>query len=161
RDLHDGAQQRLVSLAMNLGMALEAAPPEARGTLQYAHTETLGVIAELRQLVRGLHPAVLADRGLEAALSGVVARAPLPVRLAVDVPARCEPSIEAIAYFMVAESLTNIAKHARASRAEVTVQRAGGVLRVVVTDDGRGGAVPPSAGPAGQSSDGPAGDGPA
>jgi len=94
----------------------------------------------VRDFVRGLHPAVLNDRGLDAALSGVVARMPLPVRLRVDVAERCSPSIEAIAYFTVSEALANVVKHARATRAEVTVTRAGGRLSIVVSDDGHGGA---------------------
>jgi signal transduction histidine kinase len=145
RDLHDGAQQQLVALAMNLGMARAAlgdVPPAARQAIEQAHEDAIEALAGLRELVRGLHPAVLNDRGLDAALSGVVARAPLPVRLQVDVAPRCAPSIEAIAYFMVSEALTNIARHARARQAEITVRRDGGRLRVVVTDDGCGGASP-------------------
>jgi signal transduction histidine kinase len=143
RDLHDGAQQRLVSLAMRLGMAratLTEADEPARQAIAEAHDEAVQALAELREFVRGLHPAVLNDRGLDAALSGIVARAPLPVRLRVDVTPRCSPSIEAIAYFVVSETLTNVARHAAASRAEVTVERRGERLRIVVTDDGRGGA---------------------
>ena len=146
RDLHDGAQQRLMSLAMNLGMARTAlgddVPPAARKAIEDAHDEAVEALAGLRELVRGLHPAVLNDRGLDAALSGVVARAALPVRLQVDVAPRCAPSIEAIAYFMVSEALTNIARHARASQAEIIVTRDRDRLRVVVTDDGCGGASP-------------------
>jgi signal transduction histidine kinase len=141
RDLHDGAQQRLVSLALNLGMAranLADAPGPARDAIEAAHEEATQALAELREFVRGLHPAVLNDRGLDAALSGIVARAPLPVRLHVDAASRCAPSIEAIAYFVVSEALTNVAKHAHAGRAEVTVRRTGDRLRVVVADDGRG-----------------------
>ncbi|GAA4975128.1 sensor domain-containing protein [Actinoplanes utahensis] len=143
RDLHDGAQQRLVSLAMNLGMAragLAGTPGPAMRAIEDAHDEAVQALAELREFVRGLHPAVLDDRGLDAALSGVAARAPLPVRLLVDVPARCSPVIEAIAYFVVSEALTNVSRHAGATHAEVTVVRAADRLRVVVTDDGRGGA---------------------
>jgi signal transduction histidine kinase len=146
RDLHDGVQQRLVSLAMNLGMARAAfgtddgVPTEIREVIAAAHDEATVALAELRDFVRGLHPAVLNDRGLDAALSGVVARVPLPVRLRVDVPQRCSPSIEAIAYFTVSEALTNVVKHAKASRAEITVTRTGDQLSIVVTDDGRGGA---------------------
>jgi signal transduction histidine kinase len=143
RDLHDGTQRRLVSLAMHLGMArasLADAPDEVRQVIEQAHDEATEALAELRQLVRGLHPAVLDDRGLDAALSGIAANAPLPVRLRVDVATRCSPSIEAVAYFVVSEALTNVAKHADAGSAEVTVERAGDRLRVVVSDDGRGGA---------------------
>ena len=126
---------------MNLGMAranLADAPGPARDAIAAAHDEATQALAELREFVRGLHPAVLNDRGLDAALSGIVARAPLPVRLRVDVAARCAPSIEAIAYFVVSEALTNVSRHARASRAEVTVRRTGDRLRLVVADDGRG-----------------------
>jgi signal transduction histidine kinase len=143
RDLHDGAQQRLMSLAMNLGMARAALadePGPARDVIEAAHEEALLALTELREFVRGLHPAVLDDRGLDAALSGIAARAPLPVRLRVDVGERCSPSIEAVAYFVVAEALTNVAKHAHAGRATVTAERRGDRLRLAVTDDGRGGA---------------------
>lgn len=157
RDLHDGAQQRLVSLALNLGIAkatLKDLPPEARAVIEAAHREAKDAIEELGNLVRGLHPAVLDELGLDAALSGLAARSPLPVRLRVDLPPR-EPSaagtglrpaasaVEAVAYFVVSEALTNVAKHAReATRADVTVTRLGGILRVVVADDGVGGADP-------------------
>src|SRR5947209_4168902 len=137
RDLHDGVQQRLVSLAINLGMArskLDGLPPEAVAVIGAAHEEAKAAMAELRDLVRGLHPAVLDDRGLDAALSGVAARAPFPVRLSVEVPRRCSPTIEAIAYFVVSEALTNVAKHAQASHAEVTVERTREVLRILVSD---------------------------
>ncbi|MFD0169015.1 sensor histidine kinase [Streptomyces decoyicus] len=150
RDLHDGAQQRLVSLALNLGLAkatLTDLPPEAQQVIDAAHREAKDAIEELNNLVRGLHPAVLDELGLDAALSGLAARAPLPVRLRVDLPAdlpqRTAPAVEAVAYFVVSEALTNIAKHAReATRAEVTVTRLGEILRVVIADDGMGGADP-------------------
>jgi signal transduction histidine kinase len=145
RDLHDGAQQRLVSLAMNLGIAkatLTGLPDDARAVISDAHEEAKAALAEMRHLVRGLHPAVLEDRGLDAAISGIAARMPLPVRLRVDVPERASPTVEAVAYFVVSEGLTNITKHACASQAEVSVQRAGETLQVVVTDDGAGGADP-------------------
>jgi signal transduction histidine kinase len=145
RDLHDGAQRRLVSLAMQLGMAragLANAPEPVRQVIEQAHDEATEALAELRQLVRGLHPAVLDDRGLDAALSGIAATAPLPVRLRVDVPGRCAPGVEAVAYFVVSEALTNVAKHAGASQAQVAVERVGDRLHVVVSDDGRGGASP-------------------
>lgn len=143
RDLHDGTQQRLVSLALNLGMArneLEDMPEPARQAIAKAHDEAKQALAELRDFIRGLHPAVLDDRGLDAALSGLAARVPLPVRLRVDVPERCSPTVEAVAYFVVSESLTNVAKHARASQAEVTAVRTGERLLVRVADDGVGGA---------------------
>jgi signal transduction histidine kinase len=145
RDLHDGTQQRLVSLAMNLGMARAQAMTtyEARQAIAEAHEEAKSALAELRDLIRGLHPAVLEDRGLDAALSGVVARMPIPVRLTVDLQnRRPQPVIEAVAYFVVSEGLANIAKHAQASQAEVIVQRAGDRLHVIITDDGVGGADP-------------------
>ena len=143
RDLHDGAQQRLVSLAMHLGMArasLTDASEPARRAIADAHDEALQALAELREFVRGLHPAVLNDRGLDPALSGIAARAPLPVRLRVEVPTRCSPSIEAVAYFVVSEALTNVAKHAHASGCEVSVRRTDDILLIVVADDGVGGA---------------------
>jgi signal transduction histidine kinase len=143
RDLHDGAQQRLVSLAMNLGLAraeLDQRPEAAREAVVQAHDEAKEAIAELRDFVRGLQPAVLDDRGLEGALSGLTARTPAPVRLRVDIAERCSPTVEAIAYFVVSECLTNVTRHARASRVEVTLIRHNGHLRITVTDDGRGGA---------------------
>jgi signal transduction histidine kinase len=144
RDLHDGTQQRLVALAMRLGMA-RAEPADATQAHQViaeAHEDAKAALAELRNLVRGLHPAVLADRGLDAALSGVTARMAIPVRLTVDLPRRPSPVVEAVAYFVVSESLTNITKHAQASQAEVVVQRAGDRLHIIVSDDGAGGADP-------------------
>jgi signal transduction histidine kinase len=144
RDLHDGTQQRLVSLAMNLGMARAQATTaeEAQRAIADAHEEAKAALVELRDLVRGLHPAVLEDRGLDAALSGVAARVPIPVRLTVDIPRRPAAAIEAVAYFVVSEGLTNITKHAQASQAEVVVQRAGNRLHIIITDDGVGGADP-------------------
>ena len=144
RDLHDGTQQRLVSLAMNLGMARAhaATAEEAQDAIADAHEEAKAAVVELRNLIRGLHPPVLEDRGLDAALSGVVARMPIPVRLTVDVPRRPPPTVEAVAYFVVSEGLTNITKHAQASQAEVFVQRSGNRLHVIISDDGVGGADP-------------------
>jgi signal transduction histidine kinase len=147
RDLHDGAQQRLVALAMNLGRAkarYDQDPEAARALIDEAHADAKQALAELRDLARGLHPAVLADRGLDAALSGLAARSPVPVTVEVDPSggsaARPSPVVEAIAYFVVAEALTNVAKHSRATRAAVVVRRLDGLLRIVVTDDGVGGA---------------------
>jgi signal transduction histidine kinase len=147
RDLHDGAQQRLVSLAMQLGRAkarFDDEPDKARALLDEAHGEAKLALAELRDLARGLHPAVLTDRGLDAALSGLAARAPFPVAVEVDPAARDAPVpvVDAIAYFVVAEALTNVAKHASATKAAVVVRRLDGVLRVMVSDDGIGGADP-------------------
>jgi signal transduction histidine kinase len=145
RDLHDGAQQRLVSLAMTLGRAknrLKNRDPAVRSLIDEAHSEALQAIAEIRDLTRGLHPPVLTDRGLDAALSAVAARSPVPVRLNVDVEPRPSLTVESIAYFVVTEALTNVAKHAAAARAEVRIVRVGDVLRVEVRDDGQGGADP-------------------
>jgi signal transduction histidine kinase len=143
RDLHDGAQQRLVSLAMNLGLTRErfaSAPEPVRQAIAEAHDEAVLALTELREFIRGLHPAVLNDRGLNAALSGLAARAPLPVALHVDLARPASPSVEAVAYFIVSEALTNVVKHAQATRAEVTATRRGDLLRITVTDDGCGGA---------------------
>ncbi len=143
RDLHDGAQQRLVALAMNLGMAkdkFDKDPSAARALLDAAHADAKQAMVELRNLARGIHPAVLSDRGLDAALSSLAGRAPVPVSVEVRVPERPPAAIETTAYFVVAEALTNIAKHSSASRAAVTVARQNGHLRVEVTDDGIGGA---------------------
>jgi signal transduction histidine kinase len=132
RDLHDGAQQRLVSLAMTLGRArsrLGDSEPAVKGLIEEAHAEAMQAIAELRDLTRGLHPPVLTDRGLDAAVSAVAARAPVPVRVDVQVDPRPSLTIEAIAYFVVTEALTNVAKHAQAARAEVRIRRIGDVLR--------------------------------
>jgi signal transduction histidine kinase len=144
RDLHDGTQQRLVSLAMNLGMARAQAgnAEQANQAIAEAHEEAKAALAELRDLIRGLHPAVLEDRGLDAALSGIIARTPIPCRLTVDLPRRPAPVIEAVAYFVVSEGLSNIVKHAQATEAAVFVQRSGDRLHVIVTDDGVGGADP-------------------
>ncbi|WP_084558189.1 sensor histidine kinase [Hamadaea tsunoensis] len=149
RDLHDGAQQRLVSLAMNLGLAratLTEADPQAREALAAAHDEAKLALSELRDLVRGLHPAVLDDRGLDAALSGIAARSPVPVELTVELPAdaadRPSRTIEAVAYFVVAEALSNVAKHAGATAVTVDVRHRGDRLRLWISDNGRGGADP-------------------
>jgi signal transduction histidine kinase len=145
RDLHDGAQQRLVSLAMNLGIArarFTDVPEPVRRAIADAHEEAMLALSEVREFIRGLHPAVLNDRGLDAALSGLAARAPLPVRLRVEMTEPASPSVEAVAYFIVSEALANVAKHAQASQAEVTVTRAGNLLKIAIADDGGGGASP-------------------
>jgi signal transduction histidine kinase len=144
RDLHDGTQQRLVALAMNLGMARAqvTTAEQAQQAIAEAHEDAKAALFELRNLIRGLHPAVLEDRGLDAALSGVIARMPIPVRLSTDLARRPPPVIEAVAYFVVSEALTNVAKHAQASQAEVFVQQAADRLHIIVSDDGVGGADP-------------------
>jgi signal transduction histidine kinase len=155
RDLHDGAQQRLVAVAMELGRAKAKFADDvdaAAALVDQAHIEAKAALAELRDLVRGVHPPVLTDRGLDAALSGLAARCPVPVSLQVTVPFRPRPAVEAVAYFTVAEALTNIAKHARASQASVVVE--GGTqpsapLHILVSDDGVGGADQAGAGLAG------------
>jgi signal transduction histidine kinase len=154
RDLHDGAQQRLVALAMELGRAKAKFADDvdaARDLVDQAHAEAKEALTELRNLVRGVHPPVLTDRGLDAALSGLAALCPVPVDVHVDVPVRPKSSVEAVAYFMVAEALTNVAKHSRASHAKVVVEGRGypGTLTVMVSDDGIGGADPRSPGLAG------------
>jgi signal transduction histidine kinase len=143
RDLHDGAQARLVSLAMELGRARTKFPDDpnaAKALVEQAHEEAKAALAELRSLVRGVHPPVLSDRGLDAALSGLAALCPVPVTVEVALAERPPPAVEAIAYFVVAEALTNVAKHSQASRASVTASSKGGVLWVAVRDNGRGGA---------------------
>jgi signal transduction histidine kinase len=143
RDLHDGAQQRLVALAANLGAArerLEQEPEQGREMVAVAHEEAKAALAEIRDLVRGIHPVILEDRGLDAALSAVVARSQVPVSLDVQMAKRPPPAVESTAYFVVNEALTNIARHARATRAHVSIARAGDRLVVEVRDDGIGGA---------------------
>jgi signal transduction histidine kinase len=143
RDLHDGAQQRLVALAVDLGTArdkLESDPEEGRRMVAAAHDEAKAALAEIRDLVRGIHPVILEDRGLDAALSAVVARSPVPVSLRVEVTERPPPVVESAAYFVVTEALTNVARHAHATKAAVAIARAGDRLVVEVRDDGVGGA---------------------
>ena len=145
RDLHDGAQQRLVALAMGLGTArerLESDPEGGRRLVADAHEEAKAALKEIRDLVRGIHPVILEDRGLDAALSAVVARSPVPVSLDVQVDRRLPATVESAAYFVVAEALTNVARHAHATRAAVAIARASDRLVVEVRDDGVGGADP-------------------
>ncbi|MFI6298688.1 sensor histidine kinase [Nonomuraea sp. NPDC050790] len=144
RDLHDGAQLMLLSVAMDLGRArtkLDDDPEQARELIAQAHTGTRAAIAELRDLARGIHPAILTDRGLDAALSALAARAPISVDAAVDVGERPPAAVESIAYYIVAESLANMAKHAAATEASVRVVRAGQMVTVEIWDNGIGGAV--------------------
>jgi signal transduction histidine kinase len=151
RDLHDGAQQRLVALAMELGRAKAKFgddPEGAKDLLDRAHLEAKAALTELRNLVRGVHPPILTERGLDPALSGLAALCPIPVDVHVDVPVRPKPAVEAVAYFMVAEALPHAAKHSRASHVNVVVEGHGfpGTLSVLVSDDGIGGADPRGAG---------------
>lgn len=144
RDLHDGVQPRLVAVGMTLGMAkqkIHSDPERAAALIDEAHTSTKAAITELRHLARGFHPAVLEDRGLDAALSALAASSPVPVELDVRVTRRCAPPTEAAMYFAIAESLTNAGKHAHATHARVTVmERPGGMLWGRIEDDGAGGA---------------------
>jgi signal transduction histidine kinase len=143
RDLHDGAQARLVALGMSLGMAeqkLESDPDAARHLLAEARAGAHEALKELRDLARGIHPPVLADRGLGAALTALAARSPLPVEVSVDVPERPAAAVETAAYFVAAEALANATKHAQATRIRLRVTKSAGSLSVEVADDGRGGA---------------------
>ncbi|WP_405843061.1 sensor histidine kinase [Streptomyces sp. NBC_01518] len=143
RDLHDGAQARLVALAMDLGLAKEKLtedPEAAARMVGEAHGEVKTALQELRDLARGIHPAVLTDRGLDAALSSVASRCTVPVQVDVDLPARPAAAIEGIAYFTVSELLQNISKHARATWAAVDVWRVENRLMLQVVDNGVGGA---------------------
>jgi signal transduction histidine kinase len=143
RDLHDGAQQRLVALAMDLGMAKEkfySDPQAAQALVESSHQEAKRALADLRDLVRGIYPAVLADRGLDAAISSVAGRSPIPVSVDLRLASRLPEPIEAAAYFVITEALANVAKHSGATEAHVTVRHAGNCLTVDVTDNGVGGA---------------------
>ena len=145
RDLHDGAQQRLVALAAGLGAAkekLDVDPETGRQMIADAHEEAKAALKEIRDLVRGIHPVILEDRGLDAALSAVVARSPVPVTLDVNIAKRPPAAVESAAYFVITEALTNVAKHAHATRAYVSVARAGDRLVVEIRDNGQGGADP-------------------
>jgi signal transduction histidine kinase len=144
RDLHDGAQQRLVSLALSLRILRQKVEddPEALDELETARTELEHALEELRELARGIHPSILSDRGLPAALDGLAHRAPIPVELESTPEERLPERVESAAYFVVAEALTNVAKYARATHASVNVFRNDGHVRVEVADDGVGGADP-------------------
>ncbi len=142
RNLHDGAQQRLVALSLELKL-LEmrfANDPEAREAIDSVRNELTESLQELRELARGIHPAVVTGHGLAAALESVAARSPVPVRLDVSLEERVPEAVEVAAYYLIAESLTNVAKYAEASAASVVVSRVDGELVVEVVDDGVGGA---------------------
>ncbi|MCK8680273.1 sensor histidine kinase [Streptomyces lichenis] len=154
RDLHDGAQARLVALAMDLGLAKEKLtedPQAAARMVDEAHGEVKIALQELRDLARGIHPAVLTDRGLDAALSAIATRCTVPVTVDVDLPQRPAPAIEGIAYFTVSELLQNISKHAHAHTATIDVWQVENRLMLQVADDGRGGARLDGAGGTGRS----------
>lgn len=143
RDLHDGAQPRLVSVAMTLGMAkakLDSDPAAARALIERAHDDAKLAITDLRQLARGIHPAVLTDRGLDAALSALASRNVVPTRIEVSVPNRPKPEVEAVVYFAIAEALTNVSKHSGATTCRVAVVCVDDVLTALVIDNGKGGA---------------------
>jgi signal transduction histidine kinase len=146
RDLHDGVQAQLVTLAMDLGMArqkLEAegdANPAVMALVERAHDDSKKAVSDLRNLVRGIHPAVLTDRGLDAAVSALAARSTIPVEVTIALPSRPPATIESAAYFVIAEALTNAAKHSGASMIRVDGRVVGEVLRIEVSDDGVGGA---------------------
>ncbi|MEU5339591.1 MULTISPECIES: sensor domain-containing protein [unclassified Streptomyces] len=143
RSLHDGTQNRLVTVTVLLGAARRMVARDPAGAdelLERAQSAAEQALSELRSVARGILPPVLADRGLEGALTGLAASCPVPCRIDVEAPERCAASVEASAYFVVAETLTNIAKHSGATSATVTVRSRGGRLRLDITDDGRGGA---------------------
>jgi signal transduction histidine kinase len=143
RDLHDGAQQRMVSLAMTLGLAqqkLATNPEQGARLVAEAHEEAKRALQDLRDLARGLHPAILTDHGLEAALPALAARCPIPTRVDVTVSPRPLPAVESAAYFVVAEALTNVARHSQATHVQITARRTGDHLTIEVQDDGAGGA---------------------
>ena len=143
RDLHDGAQQRLVAVAMSLGRAkskFDNDPNAVRELIDEAHADAKLAVSELRDLARGIYPAVLGDRGLDAALSAQAAKSPIPVDVRVDVDPRPPAAVETTAYFIVGETLTNIAKHSGASEATVKLWRTDTHVVVEITDNGHGGA---------------------
>jgi signal transduction histidine kinase len=152
RDLHDGAQARMIAVGMHLGMAekLVANDPEAAAeTLRQARETTLSALADMRALIKGIHPPALADHGLAGGIEALAYAAPVAVSVAGDLPGHPPAAVESAIYFAVAECLTNVAKHAHATRAWVRLEHEQGVLRVVVGDDGRGGADPNGTGIAG------------
>jgi signal transduction histidine kinase len=143
RNLHDGAQQRLVALALELKIVqarLEEDPRAAAALLAAAREELTLAIEELRDLARGLHPPILAERGLRVALEALAKRAPMPVRIEAPLARRLPDEIETTLYYLVAEALTNAAKHSGATAATVRLSVAGGRVRVRISDDGTGGA---------------------
>jgi signal transduction histidine kinase len=150
RNLHDGAQQRLVTLSVALGLEASRADPAAARALSRAQDEVEDAIAELRELARGIHPTLLRDEGLQPAVDALARRAPLPVTVQSTVRDHLPEAVELAAYFVVSEALTNIVKHASATEASVLLEREPATVRVTVTDDGAGGArIEPESGLAG------------
>ncbi|MGW8942557.1 sensor histidine kinase [Streptomyces koyangensis] len=145
RDLHDGAQQRLVALIMTLGLLeheLQGEAPDRARLAVKARGQAEGVLTELRELIRGIHPQLLTDRGVAAAVAEIADRSPVPVQVDISLPARPASAVETVAYFAVQEALTNVVKHSGARTARVTGGREGDLLVLRVVDDGVGGAVP-------------------
>jgi signal transduction histidine kinase len=145
RDLHDGTQQRLVSLGLQLRAAQDAVPPgnsTLSGELAAVASGLVEVLAELRELSRGIHPAILTDGGLAPALKALARRSAVPVRIDVSVPGRLPERVEVAAYFIISEALANVAKHAQASMAQVRAELQDGTLELLIRDDGTGGADP-------------------
>ena len=145
RDLHDGVQQRLLALSVSLGLAqleLAEAGSPVTATISGAHGESRAILEELRQLIRGIHPRILTDRGLGAAVADLAGRSTVPADTDLDLPGRFPRVVESTAYFVVSEALANVDRHSEATRATVTVRYARGTLTVDVRDDGRGGADP-------------------
>ncbi|MCP9966314.1 sensor histidine kinase [Actinomadura madurae] len=145
RDLHDGAQARLVALSMNIGLAEEMMkhdPETAQKLLAEAREASGSALTELRDLVRGIHPPVLAERGLDGAVRALALTLPLPVDVRIDVPGRAEAPVESAAYFAVAEMLANVVKHSAARRAWLQIEHSGDRLLMIIGDDGTGGADP-------------------
>jgi signal transduction histidine kinase len=140
RDLHDGAQQRLVALALSLGVAARTADPVTASAVKACASELQAALGELRELARGIHPVVLTERGLEAALGELAARSPVPVQIHGRLEARLPPAEEAALYFVASEALANVAKHARAHAARVDLQSCADWAEITITDDGVGGA---------------------
>jgi signal transduction histidine kinase len=145
RDLHDGAQARIVSLGMTIGLAeelIERDPAAARKLLAEARESSSAALVELRHLVRGIHPPVLAERGLDGAVRALALSLPMPITVDIDLPGRPDTPVESAAYFALAEALANVSRHSAASTAWVRMRHEDGVLFMVVVDDGIGGASP-------------------
>jgi signal transduction histidine kinase len=140
RDLHDGAQQRLVALALSLRMVARSAEPETAAAVEACIDELHTALDELRELARGIHPVVLTERGLEPALHALASRSPVPVRIVAELDQRLPPAQEAALYYVAAEALTNVAKHAQAGATDVRIDQPDGWAELTVTDDGVGGA---------------------